>query len=459
MNYIDTVRAVESGHERTVNLEKAAALPYSAQADGDDHSKKEARLLLVVTPLSGQPDGSATISEMPSSALQTRTYPASAGESDHSRQVSQSHVVALNSSATAGDLTIERQTPETGKSDHEISPPSDDGCQGIGDFQERNAAVKNTASDGGSGEVPLLDSAPEVASTSPHKSRKGKVGADQGSAEPLEAIERPDLRFIDPLVAEIVQLHRMRRRWMKARNSLILQCKAFGRSLSDGDLDLGNAAYERVVTGKMKPGDEVLAMAMVPFVPAIERFDEEMKPIERQLEKLAKRLPVAAWVKSVKGLGWGSLAAIVGEAGDLSQYPTVSGVWKRMGLAVIDGDGRQRKCADADKAAVHGYNPERRAVVWNMADSLSKHQRTWLNKETGEIRKPADHYGEILEREKAKALAAELTPLHAENRAKRHMSKVILRDLTIEWRRAVGQAPREIQADDADRTPILEAAE
>lgn len=38
----------------------------------------------------------------------------------------------------------------------------------------------------------------------------------------------------------------------------------------------------------------------------------------------------------------------------------------------------------------------------------------------------------------AKALEKGLSKSHAENRAKRHMSKAVLRDMTIEWRRAVG---------------------
>lgn len=266
----------------------------------------------------------------------------------------------------------------------------------------------------------------------------GQVNDVQVSEETHVVIDAIDLRFTDPLVAEIVQLHRMRRRWMKAKNALILQGKAFGRAVCDGDKEAGTAAFDRVMKGKAGPDDAVLVMVLMPFAAAIEHFDETIHPINLRLEKLAKKLPIAAWVQSVTGLGFGSVAAIVGEAGDLSKYPSVSGVWKRMGLAVIDGDGRQRKVASADAALIHGYSPERRSVVWVMADSMAKLQRTWIDKETGEVRKAPGIYGEVLEREKDKALAAGLSKAHAEARGKRHMSKAVLRDMTLEWRRASG---------------------
>lgn len=264
-------------------------------------------------------------------------------------------------------------------------------------------------------------------------------GPDVAEA-PIEAAEE-DTRFADPLVLEIREMWRMRRRWLKARNALILQAKAFGRALSDGDKEQGTKIFEKVVAGT---SDHPLAiLAMSPFITGIERFEDELTKIERSLAKLAKKLPVAPWALSVRGFGFPSLAAIVGECGDLSAYRTISGVWKRAGLAVIDGDGRQRRIADAEKALIHGYSPERRSALWNVAEPMARLQRTWLDKETGEIKKAPDPYGVILEREKAKALEAGCTPAHAEARAKRHMTKKFLRDLTAEWRRVAGRGDAE----------------
>lgn len=277
-----------------------------------------------------------------------------------------------------------------------------------------------------------------VATASPKRSREAApVDADQPHIAPQSGNVGIDTRFSDPLVSEIVQMHRMWRRWLKARNALILQGKAIGRAFADGDKDEGTAAFTRVSKGKATDADFELEMALLPFIPAIERFDAEIAKIEKSLVKLAKRLPIAPWVDGIRGFGFASLAHLVGEAGDISQYRTVSGLWKRCGLAVIDGE-RQRKCSDAEKALEHGYSPERRSIVWNIAEPLARLQRTWVDKETGEIKKPADPYGAFMEAEKARQLELGQKPVVAEARAKRHMMKRILRDMFVEWRRVTG---------------------
>ncbi|MGH2341099.1 hypothetical protein ACRC7T_06395 [Segnochrobactraceae bacterium EtOH-i3] len=175
--------------------------------------------------------------------------------------------------------------------------------------------------------------------------------------------------FSDPLVQEISSLHRQRRRWLKARNALILQGKAACRSFCHGDKKAGNAAFARIVAGEARDDDFALTLVLAPFLPAIARFDEELKPIEKALEKRASKLPVASFINDVRGVAIGSLAAIVGEAGDLSEYKSIMAVWKRFGMAVIDGE-RQRKCADPEKALRHNYFPERRSIMWNIGNGL-----------------------------------------------------------------------------------------
>lgn len=331
-------------------------------------------------------------------------------------------------------------------------------------FEEQNFTNAPEGADGGQRSAAnqncgaAIHQSPEGERAAPFVASKPAQGSAARENTPADAFAE-DLRFADPLVAEIVQWHRMRRRWMKAKNALVLQGKAACRGLTEGDKDAANAMWDRIAKGKGQPDDHLGMIVTAPFLAAAEQFDSELARIGRDMEKLAKRLPIAPWVKTVTGLGWGSVAAIVGEAGDLSKYPSVAGVWKRMGMAVIDGDGRQRKVASAEGALIHGYSPERRSVVWVMADSMAKLQRTWFDKETGEVRKPAGPYGEVLEAEKAKALEKGLSKIHAENRAKRHMSKRILRDMTVEWRRAVGHLSAETQAAEADSATFLMAAE
>jgi hypothetical protein len=134
------------------------------------------------------------------------------------------------------------------------------------------------------------------------------------------------------------------------------------------------ALYKEAIAKKGERSN-VATQAFASFAPlhaAAKVIEKDIAIIEAKLADLARQLPVAAWIeRDVRGVGLLSLAAIIGEAGDLAGYERVSQLWKRMGVAVIDGE-RQRKCADANKAMRHGYTPERRAVIWVVGDGLIK---------------------------------------------------------------------------------------
>lgn len=304
-----------------------------------------------------------------------------------------------------------------------------------------SSARKSAASEAGGGQAGNVDRSQQAPSQEP--AGDGGVDAPNEGRQPARnsaSTEIPDHRWDDPIVQELVHLTRMRRRILKMRNGLILQGKSYGRALCEGDKVKGAKMFDRIMEGDVREGDEALAAIIEVFGGGIAQADTKIKSIERDMEKLAKRLPIADFVSQTTGLGWKSAACIVGEAGDLSKYPSVAGVWKRLGLAVIDGDGRQRKCADAEKAAIHGYNPTRRSEVWQMADSMSRLVRTWTDKETGEVKKAATApYGTYLEEEKLRQLAKGERPIVAETRAKRHMSKRVIRDMVLAWRRATVQ--------------------
>jgi hypothetical protein len=221
-------------------------------------------------------------------------------------------------------------------------------------------------------------------------------------------------------VDEIVQLTRLRRRWQKAEKSLILQGKAFCRSWSSGDKEVGSKLFDAVAKGE--DADIAVKMALDPYLSAIARFKAERKQLEKTLLAKAKSLPTAAWVAEQTGFGMLNFALIVGEAGDLSNYDNPAKLWKRMGLAVING-GRQRLVA-GDAALEHGYNPERRAVAWNLGGTLVKvgDRNPWRQ----------------LYLDRKAYLAArspEMTPGHINNSAMRYMTKRALRDLWAAWRR------------------------
>ena len=169
-----------------------------------------------------------------------------------------------------------------------------------------------------------------------------------------------------------------------------------------------------------------------------------------KLEYVAKTLPVwDAWAKDVKGFGARSLGVIVGEAGDLSNYDDYSKLWKRMGLAVMDGirQGGLPKTASKDEWKEHGYNPKRRSHMFIIGECLTK--------AAGQYR---DIYLARKEYERDRAATSGLVVLpsaripkddregymsdgHIHRRAQRYMEKRFLRDLWKAWRKAIDVMP------------------
>lgn len=169
-------------------------------------------------------------------------------------------------------------------------------------------------------------------------------------------------------------------------------------------------------------------------------FTKQKALIERNMEKSVRGLGMEAFIAETKGFSATQLANIIGEAGDLANYATVARLWKRMGMAVINGK-RQSKQSDVGLAFDHGYNPVRRSAMWNIGESLIKAQ----------IRSPKDddgkkngesiaigYYGQVYLERKADYAARhpEKTKAHIHNDAKRYMEKRLLRNLWKAWNRA-----------------------
>jgi hypothetical protein len=228
------------------------------------------------------------------------------------------------------------------------------------------------------------------------------------------------------------ELHRKRQDFHRAEKSLTLQIKAVCRRLCAGDKDEGGKLYLAAMAGS---GDVQAMIAQdwsAPFVQARSILEGNRKGVEKQMEKLAKSLPIYAWVDSIKGFGAGSLAAVIGEAGDLSNYPTHSHLWKRLGLAVIDG-GRQRMVSGAD-ALKHGYCPSRRSIIWNIGGCVLKSQSQRIDKETGQIKTEAGEYRKLYDARKELELTRVETKAHAHNRSTRYIEKKLMRELWKQWR-------------------------
>lgn len=290
--------------------------------------------------------------------------------------------------------------------------------------------------------------------------------------EPQSSLPIPSSQ-IDAITA-INETWRMRQGLVKAMTKLSLQAQASireGRSKEDAA-----SLYREVSKNESHPQYGIIA----PYLGAMEPLAFFRGEYEKQLIRAVKTLPIYTWAKGVSGLGEPSLAGIIGECSGLNvetnewwtvgQMKSVSAMWKRLGLAVMGGVRQGDATAGLTKAdwVEHGYVKTRRSVIWNVGECVVKAQ--WRKENT--VHAYGKFYGEekarlqalnesgeyaeqavrIVERMKkagskplAENLAGRLTPGHINNRAKRHMTKRLIRDLWIEWRRldreALGYAP------------------
>lgn len=170
----------------------------------------------------------------------------------------------------------------------------------------------------------------------------------------------------------------------------------------------------------------------------------------KEMERLARTLPVwESWACEIRGFGPRSLAVIVGEAGDLSLYPKKGHLWKRMGLAVIDGvrQGGLSKSASAESWIEHGYNRARRSSMYVIGDVQVK-----LGERYRQIYLQRKEYERASARARGLTIAPALKIKKSESknfisdgvihlRAQRYMEKRLLKDLWQAWRRTVTCVP------------------
>lgn len=232
-------------------------------------------------------------------------------------------------------------------------------------------------------------------------------------------------------------LHRNRCFAMERRKSADLALGAYLRMQLGWSRLLTDQARKKIEAKAARiaksPADSEFVDIVMANRVATKAYRDIEKTCLKQMEKLARELPVwASFGKAVRGFGAGSLAVIIAEAGDLFNYPKKGHLWKRMGLAVIDGvrQGGLKKGASADAWIEHGYNASRRSRVWNIGDSLIKGNRG------GKYRTLYLKH-KAIERERA----PDMTKLHAYRRAQRYMEKRLLQDLLQAWKRATVALP------------------
>ena len=222
----------------------------------------------------------------------------------------------------------------------------------------------------------------------------------------------------------------MRRIKSKERGSAVHRLRAMGKAPSPGKMPATTKADAAVVRA-----------AYPAFHAALDVLQEQQKLEEKALLKAVAPLPIMAWAVAVRGLGPLSVATLIAEAVDPGRYATPSRLWKRYGLAVIDG-GRQRLVA-GEGALAHGYNPQRRAALYLIGENLIR---------TGNVEARA-----IYDRAKAAALAKEgVTKMHAHRHGLRIAQKKLALAFWLAWRQLergepLSDAPRAFMTPTATR--------
>lgn len=103
-------------------------------------------------------------------------------------------------------------------------------------------------------------------------------------------------------------------------------------------------------------------------LPTREAYGRQRDGLEAEMRRLARLLPSADFVAGVRGLDWLGFGVLAAESGiPFADWRTVSGLWKHMGMAVIDG-ARQRgisgKRKDETEARKLFHPKERRGEVY-----------------------------------------------------------------------------------------------
>ena len=257
------------------------------------------------------------------------------------------------------------------------------------------------------------------------------------------------MKNTENLYDEITVNHRYREDFLRAETRLVLQVKSICRRYCDGDKEAGTDLYKEVLKLYRAVPDERkndgpwigltrgpvagATVYLLPFLSALLPLKSRRLTYERVLKKLAKQLPVWPWAEELYGFGPLGLGQIVGECGNLSNYPNPACVWKRLGLAVMEGGERQHKTKDKKKAILMGYSPRRRSVMFVIGDSL--------------LKKP-NEYKELYDKRKAyeqgKLPAPKGKPIIWHRRAHRYVEKRLLRDLWRAWNPELATANPEV---------------
>ncbi len=236
------------------------------------------------------------------------------------------------------------------------------------------------------------------------------------------------------VVGSIIELYRRRVDLQRAEIKLTLQIKAICRRLLMATGKKYDEATEEsaVLYDCLRGhGEHALASSAfvhtAPLIAARVPLIEHRKIIEKQLASMAKELPIWEWSVGIRGLAALTLSSLVAEIGNPSGYSSVAKVWKRMGVAVMDGtrQGGLGKLASADEWIRHGYVKRRRSVLWGIGASLLRSQKA-TNGPFYEVY--------VTRKDYERSQHPEFSKIQVHRRAQRYMEKRFLREMWKAWR-------------------------
>lgn len=303
--------------------------------------------------------------------------------------------------------------------------------------------------------------------------RKGKRSSSAAAKRPLPQGQWCHAAALDELCAILAGLQRQRVFAIRQHNRISSALKAFVRVQLGYHEDLPErerkrlaAAAQAIVAaglagkdyaGKASDAARAVAAQCLPEIIltrdglagwAVRRKDTE------DMMNIAQGLPAQQFVAATRGFSLLGLAVVVGEAGNLADYPTKGHLWSQLGLALeLDGLRQGRVPAGLSREARAAawqdrkYNPARRAQIWSfLDDSLMRHQwRGAVKDDAGAVVTAAraiGPYGAYYGRKRAEyaeRFAGEKGgAAHADAAARRYMAKQFLRDLWRAWRAEIG---------------------
>lgn len=262
---------------------------------------------------------------------------------------------------------------------------------------------------------------------------------------------------IAKLCKELQALQRQRAEVLKSRNmqanrlqAIIAGTLGYRSGLADKDrkrlFKEAGALIKAIMEGQDHPRAEMVRVTML----GVNAFNDLKVKFEKEMTRIAKRLPVARWVEAPEQRGFGILflAIVIGETGDLRNYANPAKLWRRMGCAPWQFDGRTAMGATwrsgkegklpASEWESYGYSPRRRSIAYLIGDGIVKQNGAVADDSIVETDESGVRPGPYRQRyDEAKALARKNHPNWSDLRCHLHgmllATKRLLRELWKAW--------------------------